>query len=318
MEKLDLKDKKILFELDQNSRQSFRSIGRKVGLSKDVVASRVSKLQERGIIKRFYPYFDQIQFGRTMCRFYFKYHYITPKIKKEIIDHFCCNENVQNVFSTEGSYDFGVIMNVKNIKDMYPFWKKTIDTYGDYFSKKVFSVYVGEGIYGQRYLIDKDELKSKSPYLRGLGKVDVDDFDLKIIELLSKDARIPTIDIANKLNSTVTTINSRIKKLLENKVILGFTVDIDNSKIGYHIWKVDLFLSEPNKSYAIIKFLEDNPCLYSVDYTIGYADLELELFVKDLSQLNKIIEELYLNFPRIIREYTFFRVVEMHKWYEFE
>jgi len=41
MEKLDIKDKKILYELDLDSRQSFRSIGRKVGLTKDVVASRV-------------------------------------------------------------------------------------------------------------------------------------------------------------------------------------------------------------------------------------------------------------------------------------
>jgi DNA-binding Lrp family transcriptional regulator len=46
MEKLDLKDRKILYHLDLDSRQSFRSIGRKVGLSKDVVASRVKILNE--------------------------------------------------------------------------------------------------------------------------------------------------------------------------------------------------------------------------------------------------------------------------------
>jgi len=53
MEKLDLKDRKILYQLDIDSRQSFRSIGRKVGLSKDIVATRVKKLQEKGIIIRF-------------------------------------------------------------------------------------------------------------------------------------------------------------------------------------------------------------------------------------------------------------------------
>jgi len=59
MEKLDLKDRKILYELDLNSRQSFRSIGRKVGLSKDIVASRVKKLQEEGIIIRFNTLIDK-------------------------------------------------------------------------------------------------------------------------------------------------------------------------------------------------------------------------------------------------------------------
>jgi hypothetical protein len=43
MEKIDLKDRRILYELDVDSRQSFRNIGRKVGLLKDVVVSRVNK-----------------------------------------------------------------------------------------------------------------------------------------------------------------------------------------------------------------------------------------------------------------------------------
>jgi DNA-binding Lrp family transcriptional regulator len=41
MEKLDLKDRKILYYLDLDSRQSLRSIGHKVGLSKDIVTARV-------------------------------------------------------------------------------------------------------------------------------------------------------------------------------------------------------------------------------------------------------------------------------------
>ena len=54
MEKLDLKDRKILYELDLDSRQLFRAIGKKVGLSKDVVNSRVKKMHGRGIIKGYY------------------------------------------------------------------------------------------------------------------------------------------------------------------------------------------------------------------------------------------------------------------------
>lgn len=50
MEKLDLKDRKLLYYLEQDSKQSFRALGRKVGLTKDVVASRVKKLQEKGNI----------------------------------------------------------------------------------------------------------------------------------------------------------------------------------------------------------------------------------------------------------------------------
>lgn len=63
MEKLDLKDRKILYHLDLDSRQSFRSLGKKVGLSKDIVASRVKKLQEKGIIKGFFAVVDYSKLG---------------------------------------------------------------------------------------------------------------------------------------------------------------------------------------------------------------------------------------------------------------
>jgi len=44
-------------------------------------------------------------------------------------------------------------------------------------------------------------------------KADLDDLDKKILELLAPNSRIKTIEIAEKLKTTVNTINSRIKKL---------------------------------------------------------------------------------------------------------
>ena len=43
---LDLKDRKILYELDRDSRRSFSQIGKNVGLKKDVIAYRIKKLED--------------------------------------------------------------------------------------------------------------------------------------------------------------------------------------------------------------------------------------------------------------------------------
>ncbi|UCF13636.1 MAG: Lrp/AsnC family transcriptional regulator [Thermoplasmatales archaeon] len=317
MEKIDLKDRKILYELDIDSRQSFRNIGRKVGLSKDVVASRVKKLKETGIIIRFFTYYDILQLGVNFLRFYFKFQYVTPEIKEEIINHFMNDDYVNNLFSTEGSYDLGVLMMVENISDIYPLWKKTLQKYGDYFSKQVFSAYMGELIYGHAFLLDGIEKTDRTPLRKNWGKVKIDNLDLEILKLLVSDSRMPTIEIAKKLNSNVTTIHSRIKRLVDLKVILGFSVELDLNKIGYQVWKVDFYLSEYTKINQIIKYIEKNPLLYCVDYTIGYADLELEINVKNINQLHEIIEDLHSKFPKIIRNYSYFRVVEFYKWFNF-
>jgi len=316
MMKIDLKDRKILYELDIDSRQSYRKIGRKVGLSKDIVTSRVKKLQEKGIIKRFYAYYDTLKLDLNDLRFYFKFQYVTPDIKKEIIDHFMKNEYVKSIFSIEGSYNLGIIINVERISDFYPFWKKTLEKYGDYFSEQVFSAYMGELVYGQSFILDENNKPDRPPLRSIMGKVKIDILDLEILKLLVSDARIPTVEIAKKLNSNVTTIQKRIKRLLDEKVILGFTVELDLDKIGYQKWKVDFYLSEYSKINQIIKYLEKNPLLLCVDYTIGYADLEIELNVKNINQLHDIIEDLHSKFPKIIRNYSIFRGIKFYKWFD--
>jgi len=50
MADLDLKDRKILYELDLNCRQSNTQIGKKVGLSRKVVEYRIKKMEEEGVI----------------------------------------------------------------------------------------------------------------------------------------------------------------------------------------------------------------------------------------------------------------------------
>ena len=73
MEKLDLKDRKILYHLDFNSRQSFSKLGRKVGLHKDVIGYRLKRLQEKGIIKGFFTVINYPKIGFNYYRFYFSF-----------------------------------------------------------------------------------------------------------------------------------------------------------------------------------------------------------------------------------------------------
>jgi Lrp/AsnC family leucine-responsive transcriptional regulator len=108
IEKYDLKDRKILYELDINSRQSFRSIGRKVCLSKDVVASRVKKFKEIGLINTFFTVIDSSKLGYISFRFYLVFQHTTPKIEKEIVDYFVKSNNILWVTLIKGKFNLTV------------------------------------------------------------------------------------------------------------------------------------------------------------------------------------------------------------------
>ncbi len=86
MDKIDLKDRKILYELDKNARQTLSQIGKNVRLPKSVVAYRIKKLEETGIIKNFYTVINFYKLGYINLAIYVNYQYYTPAIEKEIIN----------------------------------------------------------------------------------------------------------------------------------------------------------------------------------------------------------------------------------------
>jgi len=317
MEILDLKDRKILNHLDLDSRQSFRSIGRKVGLSKDVVAARVKKLQERGIIKNFITGINQYKLGYTPIKFYFTYQNITPKIKQEIIDYLVKNPYTQEVHSLEGQCDLCIVCTVKNVASFYNTWINIINEYRDFFSNQIFCVENSSSICNLTFLLDEKSDKKEERLIWTISsndkKVDIDNLDKKILEFLVLNSRITTLEIAQKLSSTVTTINSRIQKLVKNGVIVGYSVDIDWLKINYYFYKVDIVLKDSKKTLQIMNYIKNNPNFLLRHASIGYVDLELVFLLNNASQLYQIMEDLSLKFPDSIRNYKYFCTVKTHK-----
>lgn len=61
--KLDLRDKKLLYELDLNSRQSFNELARKLKVSKSAVIYRIRNLEKASIIKCYNTIMDTGKLG---------------------------------------------------------------------------------------------------------------------------------------------------------------------------------------------------------------------------------------------------------------
>jgi Lrp/AsnC family transcriptional regulator for asnA, asnC and gidA len=318
MEIIDLKDRKILYNLDLDSRQSFSQIGKKVGLHKDVVAYRVKNLQEKGIIRGFFTETDDYLLGYIRYRYYFTYQYVSPEVRNDIIDYFVKSKYTRIIHSTEGHYNLVIISDVKGISKCYSIWKTIVSKFRDYFANQVFSVIYYVYMYRYLFLLDeKDQDRSNRIKSKMYGSdkiVEIDDLDYELLKLISQNARMPTIDIAKSLNSTAITINNRLKKLKESGVIKSFRVNINLRKLGYQRYKVDIILKDYSKLQQIINYVEENPNLDEVIQSVGYVDLELLFILKNANELHKIMEDLSIKFPNTIKNYIYFSAIETHKW----
>src|SRR5438067_2989648 len=61
----------------------------------------------------------------------------------------------------------------------------------------------------------------------------LDDVNLKIIDILSRDSSTPFIEIAKQIGISDATVHIRVRRLISEGVISKFTICVDNDLLGY-------------------------------------------------------------------------------------
>ena len=316
MTKIDLKDRKILYELDLNCRQSNTQIGKKVGLKKDVVSYRIKRMEDEGIITNYWTTIDTFKLGYTVFRVYFNFQDISLEEKNELVKEFVDYGNSWAVNTVTGNIDLSVVAWVKNIFEFYTFLDNILDKYGKYISKKNLSVYVQADEYIKSYLLEGEDTKGPREKfsIRCVGeKVDIDEVDYQLLNHLALHARMPLIDIAEKLNVSSQTVNYRLKNLIENGVIKGFRINVNESMLGLQYFDVRVNLTDHSFRKELIEYLSTKSYLKCINTAFGYADLELELILENMDSLIQTMDFLIEKFPRVIRNYHIIKVKKTYK-----
>lgn len=119
----------------------------------------------------------------------------------------------------------------------------------------------------------------------------MDSKDLRILELLSENARISKLRIAEELGVTEAAVRKRIRRLEEEGVILGYRTIINYRKLGmaYSITGVEV---EPDAILDVIRALRSMGSVRSIFLTSGDHDLVVEVVAKNMGELEKIHEKM--------------------------
>jgi len=316
MVKIDLKDRKILYELDLNCRQSNTQIGKKVGLKKDVVSYRIKKLQGEGVIQCFYTVIDAYKLGYSLFRYYVNFQYANPEIRNQIIEYLANYRNICTVGEALGKYDLIIVVWVKDISEFYQFWSNALDKFGDYFESKMFSVYIhGVGFRQSYLLLDNYKIEDRVDHeYFGVGKtVEIDETDYHLLNELALNARAPLIELAEKFDCSSQTINYRIKRLKKEGLIQAFRAAVNENKLGFKRYKSDIFLKNHSQRINIINYIKKNPHLSYISTSSGLCDLEFEFIVKKQRDIIEIIEDINLKFPNSIKNYSIYGDFQCYK-----
>jgi Lrp/AsnC family leucine-responsive transcriptional regulator len=305
MVNLDLKDRKILYHLDLNCRQSNAQIGKKVGLSKQVVDYRIKRMEKEGIITGYWTDIDSFKLGFNIFRIYITYQNATSEKKNKIIDYFKNYNNIYIVSSIKGPIDLCIVIWVKNAYEFWIFWNKTLDLYEEYFEKATVSLYIQLRVFKKSYIVNNIVESADRELYRvncNVFPVKIDDTDYKILDELVLNARIPLISLAEKIGCSSQNIKYKIDNLKRKGIILSFKVGIDLSKLNLRYYKMDIYLKEHKSRNKIIDYISKQSYLHELNEAIGWADIEPEIVVKNVDEVIDIMDDLDLKFPGEIKK----------------
>lgn len=118
----------------------------------------------------------------------------------------------------------------------------------------------------------------------------IDRLDKKILQLISKDARIPYLEVARESNVSGAAIHQRIQKLKNLGIIKGSEFIVDNYKIGYQTCAyIGIVLSEVKKFDYVVKELEKIPQVVECHYATGKYSMFIKIYAKDNKHLLRLI-----------------------------
>ncbi len=306
LEALNVKDGKILYELDIDARLPLSKIAKKVGLSKEVVNYRINRLIETGILRGFYARIDTSKLGYTLYRTFLRMQNFSPQKEKEFIGHIMADCNVGFFVRVEGNYDFNFIYWGKSLGQYLEFWKELNEKFGKFIQKKELNILAYYANYPKGFLVGKKDLST--PFFecgRGTGVLQMDKLDYTILEVISTKAREPLIDIAKQLGSSDKVVAYRIKRLEQLGVIHSYGIQLNFEKLGLHYYKLNLFLKDYSKDRfdALRNFAIAHQNVVFTDESLGGPDFEIELYMKEKQDYYNFLSELRYKFSDIIRDF---------------
>jgi len=305
MYKLDLKDKKLLYELDCNSRQTIQQLAKKIGLSKDAVKYRINKLVKNKVIKSFNAVIDTGKLGFYSFRLFMKFYQLSPEKEREILEFLLKNENLVWLVQVEGNWDINTWFLYKSVEEMNSFLEKFTQKYNNYISNKEFGIYTNINYFSRAYLSEKKRNTFSIPIVSLPKPQKLDKSDLKIIELLSKNSRISIIEIAEKSKLTPKTVINKIRRLGNDKIIVGYRAEFNLEKLGLKYYKIHIttFNTTPEKIKQFKLYIQQNPDIIYHDEVLGGYDIEIEAQVENEDRLRELIEDIRTKFSSMIKDY---------------
>ena len=313
---LDTKDMKILSELDKNARLSNIQIGKKVGLSKEVVKYRIDNMIKRGVIIRFHTVVNYFRLGMVKFKLYLRLTNANKEKFEEIAEYFNTHKKTEWVVLATGRWDLISGFIVNNVNEFDDEIQIILNKFSKYIQEKAVTTTLYLAHQTREFLKKDGKEISKIVYHTAKDKQEkIDQTDREILKLIVNNARMPIVDVAKRLNITPRIVQYRIKEMEKREIILAYKVHLEPRNIGRIFCKAIIYLSNANKEKLkeFINYCSSVEGAIWPQRVLGDWDFELDLELPNYDIFQEVLIKLKEKFSDIIKNHDFCIVSKEYK-----
>ena len=312
---LDLIDKKLLYALDTDCRQSASQLGRKLKIHRNVVLYRINKLEKEGIIRGYFTEIDIKKLGYHSFRILLKLGNYTTVERERLITFVNTCKEVMWFMECEGRWNLDIVTGWKTTSAFEEFHEKLHNQFNSIIEEEEIGMLMQIEHFLKDYFITSKRVTNPHRAFEE-KEVSTDEKDYAILRIVAEHATIRIVELAQKTKMSINTVKDRLKRLEKEKIIFGYRPFIDTQATGYSYYKIFVTLKNYDEKMLLSfkTFFKTNPhTVYLTKYITG-ATLDIEIHLPNNAALQKLEEEARKQYGKIIKDWQVLRFTKEHAY----
>jgi len=142
----------------------------------------------------------------------------------------------------------------------------------------------------------------------------LDESDLKILEIITNNARTPFKDVAEEVGISRAAVHQRVNRMVDMGVITGSGYHIDPKKVEFRTCTyMGIFLEKGGLYSNVVEKLRNIPEIVECHYTTGQYAIFIKVYARDNEHLKNILTTGIQKIPGVLSTETFISLEETFK-----
>ena len=314
---LDLWDKRILYELDGDSRLPFSAIGASLSRSPQWVKYRIERLRTLGVIKHLYPLVDYSALSQIKAGLLIRLAESEPAKEIAFLNSCYKDRCIQCIYRTEGEYDLYLGVFTKDIDSLAEFIDSFKIEHGTLIANIDISIERESCQFRRNYLLGaKAHAMGEIVFGNSTALAGIDVIDRQVVDCLNSDPRMGVVDISRSINQSKDVALYHLRKIQKVGVIKGYSVQMNPRHFPYQSYVILLKIAgmDEKKRQELFSFCRLSGKVVRISRALGAYDFMLEAEVAGRDEFRWFHKELVHRFHPSIRSSMALSIYSLDKY----